>query len=181
MGKRGAGTLAEPARAFDLPAERDEAERVVDELFAAMERIGQVHPFAKGMGIAAPQIGIGRAAAVVQPPGKAPAVILLNPRITTRSDETDEQSEGFLSFFDVRGLIPRPLTITVETTALTGETVTTVYERGLARRASTPRRRGARRMRSTVRATSCCTQRHRGARERMVRVRRAPHRRNLDA
>ncbi|MFC5800867.1 peptide deformylase [Streptomyces formicae] len=131
--QHGAGTLTEPARAFDLPAERDEAERITDELFAAMERIGQVHPFAKGMGIAAPQIGIARAAAVVQPPGDAPAIILLNPRITTRSDEMDEQYEGCLSFFDVRGLVPRPLTITVATTALTGEIVTTVYERGLAR------------------------------------------------
>ncbi|MEV6393874.1 peptide deformylase [Streptomyces sp. NPDC051907] len=132
--QHGAGILAEPARAFDLPAERDEAERITDELFAAMERIGQVHPFAKGMGIAAPQIGIARAAAVVQPPGgDAPAIILLNPRITTASEEMDEQYEGCLSFFDVRGLVPRPLTITVETTALTGETVTTVYERGLAR------------------------------------------------
>ncbi|MFF4746283.1 peptide deformylase [Streptomyces sp. NPDC001268] len=45
----------------------------------------------------------------------------------------DEQYEGRLSFFDVRGLVPRPLTITVETTALTDETVTTVHERGLAR------------------------------------------------
>ncbi|MFE0103314.1 peptide deformylase [Streptomyces sp. NPDC059009] len=131
--QHGAGILAEPARAFDLPAERDEAERITDELFAAMDRIGQVHPFAKGMGIAAPQIGIARAAAVVQPPGDAPAIILLNPKITTRSDETDEQYEGCLSFFDVRGLVPRPLKITVETMALTGETVTTVYERGLAR------------------------------------------------
>lgn len=131
--QHGAGILSEPARAFDLPAERDEAERITDELFAAMERIGQVHPFAKGMGIAAPQIGIARAAAVVQPPGDAPAIILLNPRITTRSEEMDEQYEGCLSFFDVRGLVPRPLKITVETTALTGETVTIVYERGLAR------------------------------------------------
>ncbi|MFC7807879.1 peptide deformylase [Streptomyces olivaceus] len=80
----------------------------------------------------APQIGIGRTA-VVQPPGDAPAVILLSPKITDRSDELDEQYEGCLSFFDVRGLVPRPLKITVETTALTGETVTTVYERGLAR------------------------------------------------
>ncbi|MFF6995647.1 peptide deformylase [Streptomyces sp. NPDC008313] len=131
--QHGVGILAEPARAFSLPAERDEAERITDELFAAMERIGQVHPFAKGMGIAAPQIGIGRTAAVVQPPGDAPAVILLNPKITERSDELDEQYEGCLSFFDVRGLVPRPLRITVETTAVTGETVTTVYERGLAR------------------------------------------------
>ena len=131
--QHGAGILAEPARAFDLPAERDEAERITDELFAAMERIGQVHPFAKGMGIAAPQIGIGRAAAVVQPPGAAPAIVLLNPKITDHSEEVDEQYEGCLSFFDVRGLVPRPLKITAETTTLTGETVTTVYERGLAR------------------------------------------------
>ncbi|MFF9788665.1 peptide deformylase [Streptomyces nigrescens] len=131
--QHGAGILTEPARAFDLPAERDEAERITDELFAAMERIGQVHPFAKGMGIAAPQIGIGRAAAVVQPPGDGPAIILLNPRITTCSEEMDEQYEGCLSFFDVRGLVPRPLKITVETTSLTSETVTTVYDRGLAR------------------------------------------------
>ncbi|MFI9772062.1 peptide deformylase [Streptomyces sp. NPDC052415] len=126
--QHGAGILAEPARPFTLPAERDNAE-----LFAAIERIGQVHPFAKGMGIAAPQIGIGRAAAVVQPPAEAPAIILLNPRITDHSDDADEQYEGCLSFFDVRGLVPRPLKITVETTNLTGETVTTVYERGLAR------------------------------------------------
>ncbi|UFQ17106.1 MULTISPECIES: peptide deformylase [Streptomyces] len=131
--QHGAGILAEAARAFTLPDERDEAERITDELFAAMERIGQVHPFAKGMGIAAPQIGIGRSAAVVQPPGDAPAIILLNPQITDRSDELDEQYEGCLSFFDVRGLVPRPLKITVETTTLTGETVTTMYERGLAR------------------------------------------------
>ncbi|WP_431774885.1 peptide deformylase [Streptomyces cucumeris] len=131
--QHGAGILSEPARAFDLPAERDEAERITDELFSAMERIGQVHPFAKGMGIAAPQIGIGRAAAVVQPPGDAPAIVLLNPKITDGSEETDEQYEGCLSFFDVRGLVPRPLKITVETMALTGETVTVAYERGLAR------------------------------------------------
>ncbi|WP_256725983.1 peptide deformylase [Streptomyces sp. IMTB 2501] len=90
-------------------------------------------PFAKGMGIAAPQIGIARAAAVVLPPDDAPAVILLNPRITDCSEETDEQYEGCLSFFDVRGLVPRPLTITVEAATPTGETTTTIYERGIAR------------------------------------------------
>lgn len=131
--QQGAAILAEPARPFDLPAERDEAEHIVDELFAAMERIGQVHPFAKGMGLAAPQIGIGRTAAVVQPPDDAPAIILLNPKITTHSSETDDQYEGCLSFFDVRGLVPRPLKITVETTTLTGEAATTTYDRGLAR------------------------------------------------
>ncbi|MFE5738280.1 hypothetical protein [Streptomyces celluloflavus] len=32
--------------------------------------------------------------------------MLLNPRITERSDEADEQFEGCLSFFDVRGMVP---------------------------------------------------------------------------
>ncbi|MFI1013532.1 peptide deformylase [Streptomyces sp. NPDC020965] len=131
--QEGAAILTTPARPFNLPTERDEAERIVDELFAALNRIGQVHPFAKGMGIAAPQIGIGRAAAIAQPPGDAPAIILLNPQITSHADETDEQYEGCLSFFDVRGLVPRPLEITVETTTLSGETSATMYGRGLAR------------------------------------------------
>jgi len=130
----GAPVLAEPARAFALPAECEAAEQVVEQLFSSMEQIGQVHPFAKGMGIAAPQIGIGRAAAVVQPPDPgAPAIVLLNPRVTDRSSDADEQYEGCLSFFDVRGLVPRPLRITVETTTLEGQVVTTTYERGLAR------------------------------------------------
>ncbi|MEU3278843.1 peptide deformylase [Streptomyces antibioticus] len=130
----GAPVLAEPARPFDLPAEREAAEGCVDQMYAAVERIGQVHPFAKGMGLAAPQIGIGRAAAVVQPPGRdTPAIVLLNPRIIETSEEADEQYEGCLSFFDVRDMVLRPLTITVETTALDGATVTTVYERGMAR------------------------------------------------
>ncbi|AIA07812.1 peptide deformylase [Streptomyces noursei] len=130
----GAPVLAEPACAFDLPAEREAAEQVIEQLFSSMERIGRVHPFAKGMGIAAPQIGVGRAAAVVQSPDPGtPAIVLINPRITGRSSEVDEQYEGCLSFFDVRGLVPRPLRITVETTTLEGPVVTTTYERGLAR------------------------------------------------
>ncbi|MEU2354581.1 peptide deformylase [Streptomyces misionensis] len=130
----GAPVLAEVAWPFDLPAEREAAEHTTTMLFASMERIGQVHPFAKGMGLAAPQISIGRAAAAVQPPGRdTPAIVLLNPRITDRSEEDDEHYEGCLSFFDVRGMVLRPLSITVETTALDGTTVTTVYERGLAR------------------------------------------------
>lgn len=132
--QRGAPVLAEPTCAFDLPAARRAAEETVEQLFCAMKQIGRVHPFAKGMGLAAPQLAIGRAAAVVQPPDPgAPAVILFNPRITDRTVECDEQFEGCLSFFDVRGLVPRPLRITVETTTLEGQKTTTVYERGLAR------------------------------------------------
>ncbi|MGW3154602.1 peptide deformylase [Streptomyces sp. NPDC001089] len=132
--QHGAPILTEPARRFDLPTEREAAEQAVEMLFASMERIARVHPFAKGMGIAAPQIGIPRAAAVVQPAEEgAGAIVLLNPRITASSEDCDEQYEGCLSFFDVRTLVPRALSITVETTTLDGTTVTTDYTRGLAR------------------------------------------------
>ncbi|MFI6310170.1 peptide deformylase [Nocardia fusca] len=126
--------LEQPARAFDLPTESHTANTVVDDLFAAMDRVARVHPFAKGMGIAAPQIGIDRCAAVVRPADPdAAAIVLLNPRIIAESDEFDEQYEGCLSFFDVRGLVPRPLHITVEATIVTGELATTDYHHGLAR------------------------------------------------
>ncbi|MFE3020917.1 hypothetical protein [Streptomyces sp. NPDC059256] len=63
------------------------------------------------MGIAAPQIGISRAA-VVQPPGDTPAITLLTPGITDHAYETDEHCEGYLSFFD--GLVPCTLEITID-------------------------------------------------------------------
>ncbi|MBV9022542.1 MAG: peptide deformylase [Streptomycetaceae bacterium] len=130
----GAPILATPARPFDLPTERLATQECVEHLFAVMQRVAQVHAFAKGMGLAAPQTGKGRAAAVVQPPGPgAEPIVLLNPRITAGSEQTDEQYEGCLSFFDVRGTVPRPLSITVESTDLDGRTAVTVYERGLAR------------------------------------------------
>ncbi|MER7514003.1 peptide deformylase [Streptomyces lavendulae] len=126
--------LHRPARRFDLPAERDAAQQVLEELMAAAARIAGVHDFAKGMGIAAPQIDIDRAAAIVQPAEEgADLVVLLNPRIIDCSVETDEQFEGCLSFFDVRGRVPRPLSITVEHTDLDGSTTVTTYRQGLAR------------------------------------------------
>ncbi|MFE2149101.1 peptide deformylase [Streptomyces lavendulae] len=129
-----ASILHRPARRFDLPAERDVAQQVLGELVAAAARIAEVHDFAKGMGLAAPQLAIDRAAAIVQPAEEgADLVVLLNPRIISRSDEMDEQFEGCLSFFDVRGRVPRPLTIAVEHSSLDGSTTVTTFHQGLAR------------------------------------------------
>jgi peptide deformylase len=124
--------LAEVARPFDLPAEADDARRVVGRLVSTMERVGQVHKFGKGMGLAAPQINIGRAAAVIRTP-KGETLTLLNPRICDESAETDEQYEGCLSFFDVRGMVPRPLAVEVEHQDVDGTTRITTFERGMAR------------------------------------------------
>ena len=130
--QEGDPVLAEVARPFDLPAEAEDARRVVAQLVSTLERVGQVHNFAKGMGLAAPQINIGRAAAVVRT-AEGETLTLLNPRICDESAEKDEQYEGCLSFFAVRGMVPRPLAIEVEHQDIDGTTRITAFEKGMAR------------------------------------------------
>jgi peptide deformylase len=130
--QEGDPVLAEVARRFDLPAEAEDARRVVAQLVSTLERVGQVHNFTKGMGLAAPQINIGRAAAVVRT-AEGETLTLLNPRICDESAETDEQYEGCLSFFAVRGMVPRPLAIEVEHQDVDGTTRITAFEKGMAR------------------------------------------------
>ena len=105
---------------------------MVAQLVSTLERVGQVHNFTKGMGLAAPQINIGRAAAVVRT-AEGETLTLLNPRICDESAETDEQYEGCLSFFAVRGMVPRPLAIEVEHQDIDGTTRITAFEKGMAR------------------------------------------------
>jgi peptide deformylase len=130
--QEGEAILNEVARPFALPDEAEDARRVVAQLVSAMERVAQAHTFAKGMGLAAPQIGIGRSAALVRTPS-GESVTLLNPRVIDEATQTDEQYEGCLSFFDVRGMVPRPLSIEVEHQDLSGQVHITAFKGGLAR------------------------------------------------
>jgi peptide deformylase len=125
--------LRRSTRPFVLPDEADDARSVVAALSSAAERVEQAHIFGKGLGMAAPQIGIDRAAAIVRPAGSSSTIVLLNPRLVDTGDEVDEQYEGCLSFFDVRGLVPRPLVIHVEHQSLSGARKITVFERSVAR------------------------------------------------
>jgi peptide deformylase len=124
--------LREVATPFDLPAEADDARRVVAQLHSAIERASRVHHFAKGMGVAAPQIGIGRAAAVVRT-ADGQTITLLNPQVIEESADTDEQYEGCWSFFDVRGRVPRSLAIHAEHQDVDGTRRITRFERDVAR------------------------------------------------
>jgi transcriptional regulator with XRE-family HTH domain len=85
--------LAQATRPFDLPAEAEDARRVVAELQSAVERISEVHNFGKGMGLAAPQIGIDRSAALVRLPN-GDMITLLNPKVIDETDDADDQYEG---------------------------------------------------------------------------------------
>lgn len=125
--------LRREATPLDLPTEAADAQRVVAELQAAADRVATAHTFGKGMGLAAPQIGIDRAAALVRPPDGGEAIVLLNPRVIEASTDADEQYEGCLSFFDVRCRIPRSLAIHLEHQDLDGTRRITRFDRGLAR------------------------------------------------
>lgn len=127
--------LRQTARPFDLPTEADDARRVTAELNSAVERIEAAHIFGKGVGIAAPQIGIDRAAAIVRALGSE-TITLLNPKIidqTAKNAQEDEQYEGCLSFFDVRCMVPRSRSIEVEHQDVDGHRQITIFEDGLAR------------------------------------------------
>ena len=136
--QRGAPMLDRAARWFDLPAQSALAADVVERLLDALQRVSELHDFHKGQGLAAPQIGIDWAAAVVRSPrdeggGESAPLVLLNPRIVGESVDHDQQYEGCLSFFDVRGLVSRPLLVEVEHEDLIGERTVTTFREATAR------------------------------------------------
>lgn len=94
-----------------------------DELGVLERRMRASLAASKGVGIAAPQIGIGVRAILVMhgaraaSPGVAPrphVELYINPRIVERSDELTLDYEGCLSVADVCGLVRRQRSIVVE-------------------------------------------------------------------
>ncbi|WP_431034344.1 peptide deformylase [Streptomyces sp. P6-2-1] len=128
----GAPELARPVREFVLPREREEATRTVRAIEAVLDRVLRLCPFPEGVGLSAPQIGIPRAAALVQPPWGAPAVILLNPRVTAASRETAESYMACPSHPAPRAPDRHPRDITVATTTLTGHPLSATYTHPLS-------------------------------------------------
>lgn len=95
---------AEPVTEFDTPA----LHALIADLFDTMEAAG-------GVGLAAPQIGVGlqlvifgfeRSERYPDAPG-VPQTILLNPVITPLDEALEDGWEGCLSVPGMRGLVPR--------------------------------------------------------------------------
>ncbi len=127
--------LREPCTTFDLPREAEKARDLHGELLGYMDLIHSLYPFVKGMGLAAPQIGVSRALAVVQAPDEEP-ITLLNPQVVRESGERDQKYEGCLSFFDVRGLVSRALCMRVRCATWDGEDQLMTLKQGVARLAA---------------------------------------------
>jgi peptide deformylase len=90
---------------------------------------------ADGIGLAAPQVGINQRLMVFNEfadSGKSD-MILANPGIISKSEETDSKEEGCLSFPQINGDVIRSKWIEVEYTTVSGDKVQKRFE-GLAAR-----------------------------------------------
>ena len=85
-----------------------ELQRLIDDMFETMQA-------AKGVGLAAPQIGVSRRVAVVDVGVESgPPLVLINPRIVESSDEVETAEEGCLSIPEIYGEVERPYAVVLE-------------------------------------------------------------------
>jgi peptide deformylase len=95
-------------RAVPVAAVDDAVRRLVDDLFETMLA-------AKGVGLAANQVGVAQRVAVVDVgPDNPPPLVLINPRIVQATDLVETAEEGCLSIPEIFGEVERPVQVTVE-------------------------------------------------------------------
>jgi len=92
-------------KAKKVPAIDASIERLIDNMIETMQQ-------AKGVGLAAPQVGVSLRVIVLQMPGEQPTV-LINPEIVERAGEQDV-TEGCLSVPGYYGEIRRPAEVVVK-------------------------------------------------------------------
>lgn len=104
---------------------------VTDELRALAKDMFDTMYLAKGIGLAAPQVGRSERMCVVDVEGRR--YTLINPEIIESGGGTAKAEEGCLSIPDVYGDVVRPKTVRVRATGLDGETFEVDADELLAR------------------------------------------------
>lgn len=95
-------------RAAPVAQVDDAVRQLVDDLFETMRA-------AKGVGLAANQLGVARRVAVVDTgEQEPPPLVLINPVVVQHSNDVETAEEGCLSIPEIYGDVERPLGITVE-------------------------------------------------------------------
>lgn len=115
---------AEPVTEFDTP----ELHKLIDDMFESMYAV-------KGVGLAAPQIGIAKRIAVIDlsvAEDPSQKIVLINPEIIHKA-EFHAGEEGCLSLPGFREQVTRPKKVTVRAQDAKGETFETSGEELLAR------------------------------------------------
>ncbi len=106
-------------RAVEISASDSEIRELVEDMFQTMEAEG-------GVGLAANQVGVARRVFVAVIPAKVgPPLqyVLINPRITARSPETETEDEGCLSFPGITGPVARAAWVEIEGQDLEGKPI----------------------------------------------------------
>ena len=84
----------------------DDLRTLIDDMFLTMHA-------AKGIGLAAPQVGRSERIAVVDVEGGTQPLVLVNPEIVSASSSTDKSEEGCLSIPDIFADVERPTSVVV--------------------------------------------------------------------
>jgi peptide deformylase len=108
-----------------LRMKANETDRFDEALEALVERMGRLMGEARGVGLAAPQIGILQRVLVYQSEEDGPITALVNPRLVSSSEERESADEGCLSLGMATIIVPveRPVGISVEAVTPSGEDV----------------------------------------------------------
>lgn len=103
--------VATPVTEFD-----DELRELVSDMFETLE-------VERGVGMAAPMVGIDRRIAIVDlhENGKSNPIILINPEVTVASKDTQTHEEASLCFLGISANVTRPHAITVRYQDTQGE------------------------------------------------------------
>ena len=102
-----------------------EVEDVDETVGGLVERMTKLMQEARGVGLAAPQIGVLRRVLVYQTDDESPLVALVNPRLTASSEEQETSEEGCLSLGAASVVVPveRALRVTLAASTPAGESV----------------------------------------------------------
>jgi peptide deformylase len=108
----------------------NEIEELDDSVAALVERMTSLMQEARGVGLAAPQVGVLRRVLVYQTSDEEPVVALVNPKLASTSEERESAEEGCLSLGAATVVVPveRATSLTVEGTSPAGEQLTVEAE-----------------------------------------------------
>jgi len=98
-----------------------EVERFDDDLVRLADRMGHLMHDARGVGLAATQVGVLQRLFVFQAAEDEDVTTIVNPEITHRAEETEVADEGCLSLQGVLVPVERAVGVTIEGQDLRGE------------------------------------------------------------
>ena len=100
-----------------------EVESFDDDLARLADKMAHLMHDARGVGLAATQVGVLQRLFVFHRSGDEEATTVVNPEITKRSRETETTDEGCLSLQGVLVPVERALSVLLEGRSLTGEAI----------------------------------------------------------